>query len=128
MAQISYRPHHFPQGVIQHAVWLYLRFTLSYREVEELLAERGLDISYESVRSWVLKFGPMIARNLRRCRPDRAIDGISTKWWSGSPASVCTCGAPWIMKARFSKSWFSADGISAQPSSSCASSASRASR
>ena len=55
--------------VIQHAVWLYLRFTLSYRDVEELLAERGLDVSYESVCSWVLKFGPAIARRLRRCRP-----------------------------------------------------------
>src|SRR5262249_45975281 len=42
---------------------------LSYRDVEELLAERGLDLSYESVRSWVLKFGPTIARRLRRCRP-----------------------------------------------------------
>src|SRR5258708_3306655 len=69
MAIISYRRHRFPPAVIQHAVWLYLRFTLSYRDVEELLAERGLDISYESIRSWVLKFGPMIARNLRRCRP-----------------------------------------------------------
>ena len=69
MAMISYRRHRFPPVVIQHAVWLYLRFTLSYRDVEELLAERGLDISYESVRSWVLKFGPAIARALRRCRP-----------------------------------------------------------
>ena len=69
MALISYRRHRFPPVVIQHAVWLYLRFTLSYRDVEELLAERGLDISYESVRSWVLKFGPAIARALRRCRP-----------------------------------------------------------
>ena len=69
MAPISYRRHRFPPVVIQHAVWLYLRFTLSYRDVEELLAERGLDISYESVRSWVLKFGPAIARDLRRCRP-----------------------------------------------------------
>jgi transposase-like protein len=42
----------------QHAIWLYLRFTLSYRDVEELLAERGLDVSYETVRRWVLKFGP----------------------------------------------------------------------
>ena len=50
-------------------MWLYLRLTLSYRDVEELLAERGLDLSYESVRSWVLKFGPRIARGLRRCRP-----------------------------------------------------------
>src|SRR5271163_1086967 len=69
MAEISYRRHRFPPIVIQHAVWLYLRFTLSYRDVEELLAERGLDVSYESVRSWVLKFGPMIARRLRRHRP-----------------------------------------------------------
>jgi putative transposase len=69
MAIISYRRHRFPPAVIQHAVWLYLRFTLSYRDVEELLAERGLDISYESIRSWVLKFGPTIACNLRRCRP-----------------------------------------------------------
>jgi putative transposase len=69
MAPISYRRHRFPPVVIQHAVWLYLRFTLSYRDVEELLAERGLDISNESVRSWVLKFGPAIARGLRACRP-----------------------------------------------------------
>ena len=69
MAEISYRRHCFPPVVIQHAVWLYLRFTLSYRDVEELLAERGLDMSYESVRSWVLKFGPMIARRLRQGRP-----------------------------------------------------------
>src|SRR5260370_8510489 len=54
---------------MQHAIWLYLRFTLSYRDVEELLAERGLDISYETVRRWVLKFGPSIARRLRRHRP-----------------------------------------------------------
>jgi len=69
MAEISYRRHRFPPVIIQRAVWLYLRFTLSYRDVEELLAERGLDISYETVRCWVLKFGPVIARRLRRCRP-----------------------------------------------------------
>ena len=69
MAEISYRRHRFPPAIIQHAVWLYLRFTLSYRDVEELLAERGLDISYETIRCWVLKFGPVIARRLRRCRP-----------------------------------------------------------
>ena len=60
MAEISYRRHRFPPVVIQHAVWLYLRFTLSYRDVEELLAERGLDISYETVQCWVLKFGAVI--------------------------------------------------------------------
>ena len=67
MAEISYRRHRFPPAIIQYAVWVYLRFTLSYRDVEELLAERGLDISYETVRCWVLKFGPVIARRLRRC-------------------------------------------------------------
>ena len=61
--------HRFPPVVIQRAVGLYLRFTLSYRDVEDLLAERGLDISYETVRSWVLKFEPVIARRLRRRRP-----------------------------------------------------------
>src|SRR5712664_3968351 len=66
MLPISYARHQFPPVVIQHAVWLYLRFTLSYRDVEDLLAERGLDISHETVRSWVLKFGPVIARRLRR--------------------------------------------------------------
>ena len=69
MDQPSYRRHRFPTPVIQHAIWLYLRFTLSYRDVEELLAERGLEVSYETVRRWVLKFGPGFARRLRRCRP-----------------------------------------------------------
>src|SRR3954464_5854479 len=69
MDQLSYRRHRFPPPIIQHAVWLYLRFTLSYRDVEELLAERGLAVSYETVRRWVLKFGPGFARRLRRSRP-----------------------------------------------------------
>src|SRR5579863_421577 len=65
---ISFARHQFPPAIIRHAVWLYLRFTLSYRDVEDLLAERGLDVSYETVR-WVLKFGPRFARELRRRRP-----------------------------------------------------------
>src|SRR3978361_561447 len=69
MQTISYARHRFPPELIGHAVWLYLRFTLSYRDVEELLAERGLDLSYETIRRWVLKFGPAYARNLRRLRP-----------------------------------------------------------
>jgi transposase-like protein len=68
MATISYARHRFPAVVIQHAVWLYFRFTLSYRDVEDLLAERGLDVSYETVRRWVLKFGPLFARELRQRR------------------------------------------------------------
>src|SRR4028118_51591 len=69
MQPVSYARHQFPAEVIRHAVWLYLRFTLSYRDVEELLAERGMQSSYETVRRWVLKFGPAFARNLRRLRP-----------------------------------------------------------
>ena len=66
---ISFARHQFPPAIIRHTVWLYLRFTLSYRDVEDLLAERGLDISYETVRRWVLKFGSVFARELRRRRP-----------------------------------------------------------
>jgi transposase-like protein len=69
MLPISYRRHQLPPEIIQQAVWLYLRFTLSYRDVEELLAECGLEVSYETIRRWVLKYGPAFARNLRRLRP-----------------------------------------------------------
>src|SRR5215467_11494650 len=58
MPEISYRRHRFPPVIIQHAVWLYLRFTLSYRDVEELLAERRLYISYETVRCWGVEIRP----------------------------------------------------------------------
>ena len=61
--------HRFPPDVIRQAVWLYLRFTLSFRDVEDLLAERGIDISYETIRRWVRKFGPIFARELQRRRP-----------------------------------------------------------
>lgn len=66
MKAISYKRHRFPPAIIQHAVWLYFRFTLSLRDVEDLLAERGIDGGYETVRCWTRKFGPAIARNLRR--------------------------------------------------------------
>src|ERR671933_84526 len=69
MPPISYARHQFPPVLIQHAVWLYLRFTLSYRDVEDLLAERGVEVSYETVRRWVLKFGPLYARRLRHAHP-----------------------------------------------------------
>jgi transposase-like protein len=54
--------------VIRQAVWLYFRFTLSLRDVEELLAQRGIEMSYETIRCWIVKFGPQIAANLRRRR------------------------------------------------------------
>jgi putative transposase len=69
MTTISFARHQFPPDIIRHAVSLCLRFTLSFRDVEDLLTERGLDLSYETVRRWVLKFGPLFARELRRRRP-----------------------------------------------------------
>ena len=69
MIQVSFKRHRFSPEIIQHAVWLYARFTLSFRDVEDLLAERGIDVSNETVRRWFLKFGRLIAGNLRRSRP-----------------------------------------------------------
>ena len=66
MIKLSFKRHRFPPEVIRHSVWLYARFTLSFRDIEDLLAERGLDISYETVRRWFLKFGTPIAANLLR--------------------------------------------------------------
>lgn len=69
MKPLNFARHRFPPDVIRHVVWLYFRFTLSFRDIEDLLAERGLDVSYETVRCWTLKFGPAIAANLRKRRP-----------------------------------------------------------
>src|SRR5438874_179204 len=69
MRPLSYAGYRFPPEIIQHAIWLYLRFTLSLRDVEELLAERGIDVSHETIRYRVAVFGPMIARRLRPMRP-----------------------------------------------------------
>ena len=69
MKNIDYDGYRFPPAIIQQAIWLYFQFTLSFRDVEDLLAERGITVSYESVRRWVNHFGPMIAADLRRRRP-----------------------------------------------------------
>ena len=65
----TYKRHRFPPEIIGHAVWLYFRFALSYRDVEELLAERGVIVTYEAVRQWCQKFGQTYANALRRRRP-----------------------------------------------------------
>ena len=64
----SYRGYRFPPEIISHAVWLYHRFGLSFRDVEDLLAERGVSVTYESIRQWCLTFGLDYARRLRRRR------------------------------------------------------------
>ena len=75
MCNLSYHRHRFPAEVIQYAVWLYFRFPLSFRDVEDLLAQRGIDVSYETVRRWSVKFGLAYARKLRRSHPP-----ADTRW------------------------------------------------
>ena len=69
MKKINYSGYRFPPEIIQQAVWLYLRFSLSFRDVEDLLAERGITVSCETIRRWVNHFGPLIAADLRKRRP-----------------------------------------------------------
>ena len=64
-----YHRHRFPAEIISHCVWLYFRFPLSFRDVEEMLAKRGVVLTYETVREWCLKFGQKYANDLRRRTP-----------------------------------------------------------
>src|ERR1700751_2818756 len=80
---LKYKGFRFPPEIISHAVWLYFRFSLSFRDVEELLAERGIVVTYETVRQWCLKFGQTYANELRRRHP--------------------RCGDIWHMDARLPK-------------------------
>jgi putative transposase len=64
-----YHRHRFPVEIISHCVWLYFRFALSFRDVEEMLAMRGVSLSYETVREWCLKFGQTYANGLRHKSP-----------------------------------------------------------
>ena len=68
-ATTKYKNHRFPVEIISHAVWLYFRFCLSFRDVEELLCERGVGVTYETIRKWCRKFGQQYANQLRRRRP-----------------------------------------------------------
>ena len=63
-----YHGHRFPHEIISHAVWLYHRFSLSFRDIEDLLAKRGIVVSYESIRNWCRKFGPAYARSIKKHR------------------------------------------------------------
>jgi putative transposase len=68
-AAALYRRHRFPREIIAHCVWLYHRFTLSFRDIEELMAMRGVTLTYETIRRWCSKFGQTYANGLRRRRP-----------------------------------------------------------
>ena len=75
-ASAQYKRHRFPAEVIAHAVWLYYRFPLSLRDVEDLLAERGIEVSFQTVAEWARKFGLKFARQLRR----RSCGNFADKW------------------------------------------------
>ena len=94
MAAISFKRHRFPPDVIRHAIWLYFRFTLSFRDVEEMLAERGVNLSYETIRCWTIKFGPQIAMNLRRKRP-----AASPRWYLDEMQVTIDGEGMWLWRA-----------------------------
>jgi putative transposase len=75
-----YKHHRFPGEIISHGVWLYYRFTLSYRDVQDLLLERGIDVSHEAIRGWCQKFGQDYANRLCRRQPRPGY-----KWYMGFP-------------------------------------------
>ena len=108
--------HRFPAEIISHAVWLYHVFSLSLRDVELLLAERGIVVSYETVRRWCKKFGESFADCLRRRRPRPGTSGTSTRCSSGSRAFSIISGVPWIRTASCSISW-SRSGVMGKPPS-----------
>ncbi len=115
MNTTPYRGFRFPKAIIQHAIWLYLRFTLSLRDVEELLAERGIVVTYETVRVWVARFGPLIARRLRRRRgrPSNIwhLDEMFVKIGGGQ----MYCGGRSTARARSSTCWSRAGETSGGP-------------
>ena len=104
-----YRRHRFPPEVISYAVWLYFRFPLSLRMVEEMLAARGICVTYETVRQWGKKFGKAFARQIRRRAPSRGDKWHLDEVVAPSRERSTGCGAPWIRTASCSTSWSSAE-------------------
>ena len=119
-------PHHrhrFPADLISHAVWLYHVFGLSFRDVDLLLAERGVIVSYESIRRWCLKFGSAFANSLRRRRPRPGDKWHLNEVITRIQASCAISGARWIRMASCWTSWCKAAATA--PRQSASSSASR---
>ena len=79
MGEVSYKGHRYPAEIIAHCVWLYHRLPLSLREVEELMLVRGVIVTYETIRQWCAKFGPVYAAACAAANPDPATSGTSTR-------------------------------------------------
>ena len=91
---ISYAGYRFPPKVISYAEWLYFRFPLSLRMVEELLAARDTEVTYETMRQWELKVGQQVAKRIRAAAAPLATSGISMKWSLSSKANCTGYGGP----------------------------------
>jgi hypothetical protein len=105
MIKISYAGYRFPFVIIQQAIWLYLRFTLSFRDVEDLLAERGMIVSYETVHRWVNHFGPRIAPIYASVDQSSILLGIWTRSISRSMVGWSNYGGRWTPRARRQTFW-----------------------
>jgi putative transposase len=103
----TYRRHRYPIEVVEHCVWLYFRFALSYRNVEEMMAKRGVQVTYETVRMWCQKFGTLYAARLRRQRPPFGlnwhldevfirINGIQHYLWRAVDQHGCHAALKWV--------------------------------
>jgi transposase-like protein len=112
MRKISYAGYRFAPEVLNQAIWLYLRSTLSFRDVEDLLAERGIAVPYETVRPWVNHFGPTIAAQLRKCRPKPHATWHLDEVYLKIGAGWSIYGAPSTPRARFSMCWSSPSATS----------------
>ena len=106
MHEISYRYCQFPPFIVQRTVWLYCRVTLSFRDVKVLLAERGITVSYETIRRWVARFGPQIARRLRRLRPRAHPQWhLDEMFVSFGGKNMYLCGTDLIPNQRSAEIW-----------------------
>ncbi len=106
----EYKGYRFPPEIISHAVWLYFRFSLSFRDVEELLTQRGIVVTYETVRQWGLTFGQTYANELRRRRP-----GCGDKWYMDEVVLTIRGKKHYLWRAvdqdgNVLDIWFRADG------------------
>src|SRR2546425_8537252 len=115
----NYHGYRFPPEIISHAIWLYQRFDLSFRDVDDPLAQRDITVTYETIRLWCQRFGPVYAGRLRRRRG--RMGDIWTSRSSPFRVASSTCGAQWMRTATSSTSWCSRGEIGRPPFASFAS-------
>jgi putative transposase len=98
-SKTMYKRHRFPPEIIQYAVWLYHRFALSHRDIEDLMSQRGIEVSYEAIRLWCNKFGAKYAQRLRRKHQGYGdtffIDEVFVKIQGEAALFVACCGSGW---------------------------------